>query len=433
MPSFNPTPASFVDLNNIFPTLNEKVGLSAEQFRVVVENIYWNFNHLSQANIDIGTVTVHYGAPGSPFDVEITHTGEYDEHHCLIRDVLNFEFTIAVAAMTASGSAEISDDPEGCNVVITPTPLADNTGYNFDFAFTIPRGNQGVKGVSFRNKGSYNSTLAYVNNDSYIDFVHYQGSLYCPCVAETTPGTLPTDASEWTMMVRRGYGITTIEKTGTSGLIDTYTITFESGTTTTFQVTNGYTQDISGKADKVEGATNGNFASLDADGNLVDSGHKPSDYLTEHQDISGKADKVTNPSVNDITVLNAQGNYVASGKKISDFLAKDNDTAYTPTSNYHPSTKKYTDDTVKASRLLFTNVVASSWSADTTYADFGYKCELTTDNVSSSDFAEVTFNVANSTSGNYAPVCLTGTNKITIYSKVNTTITIPSIVVIKGV
>lgn len=50
-------------------------------------------------------------------------------------------------------------------------------------------------------------------------------------------------------------------------------------------------QDISGKADKVSNATNGNFASLDANGNLIDSGHSHNDYLTDHQDISGKADK----------------------------------------------------------------------------------------------------------------------------------------------
>jgi len=40
--------------------------------------------------------------------------------------------------------------------------------------------------------------------------------------------------------------------------------------------------DISGldsdKADKVSGATNGNFAGLDVNGNLTDSGHKDSDY-----------------------------------------------------------------------------------------------------------------------------------------------------------
>lgn len=43
------------------------------------------------------------------------------------------------------------------------------------------------------------------------------------------------------------------------------------------------------KADKVSGATSGNLASLDANGNLQDSGKKASDFLTEHQDISDLA------------------------------------------------------------------------------------------------------------------------------------------------
>lgn len=39
-------------------------------------------------------------------------------------------------------------------------------------------------------------------------------------------------------------------------------------------------QDISGKADKVSGATSGNFAGLDANGNLTDSGKKAEDFAT---------------------------------------------------------------------------------------------------------------------------------------------------------
>ena len=50
-------------------------------------------------------------------------------------------------------------------------------------------------------------------------------------------------------------------------------------------------QDISGKADKVSGATSGNFAGLDANGNLTDSGKKPSDFLTQHQDMTNYVQK----------------------------------------------------------------------------------------------------------------------------------------------
>ena len=41
-----------------------------------------------------------------------------------------------------------------------------------------------------------------------------------------------------------GNGIASITKTGTVGLVDTYTITFTDGTTTTFDITNGYTPNI---------------------------------------------------------------------------------------------------------------------------------------------------------------------------------------------
>lgn len=48
-----------------------------------------------------------------------------------------------------------------------------------------------------------------------------------------------------------GNGIVSIEKTATSGLVDTYTITFDDGDTTTFTVTNG-----SGGGADVESITN---------------------------------------------------------------------------------------------------------------------------------------------------------------------------------
>ena len=44
-----------------------------------------------------------------------------------------------------------------------------------------------------------------------------------------------------------------------------------------------YSDKIAVKADKVFGATNGNFAALNSSGNIVDSGHKPSDYVDFNQ------------------------------------------------------------------------------------------------------------------------------------------------------
>ena len=300
MPSFDEFPTEFADLNEFFPELSSKVGLSHEQVRAIVENIYWNYNHLSQADIEIGTVTVNYAPAGTPFDVEITHSGEYDDHGCLIKDILNFTFTIAVAKVTTTASATLGQTSSDIGAVVTETERQDHTGYDLDFAFTIPRGLQGVQGASFRNKGTYDSTQIYVNNGTYIDFVSYEGSLYAPTVIQTTAGVLPTNTSQWSLMVRRGNGITSITKTSTSGAVDTYTITFEDGTTTTFEVTNGTTPDVSGKADKVANATTGNIATLDGNGNLADGGVAPAGL----QSLIDSAHKLAADLVDDTSTTN---------------------------------------------------------------------------------------------------------------------------------
>ena len=61
--------------------------------------------------------------------------------------------------------------------------------------------------------------------------------------------------------------------------------------------------DLSGKADKVANATAGNFAGLDANGNLTDSGKKPSDFADseEFQTLSDTVTAHTNDSVIHVT------------------------------------------------------------------------------------------------------------------------------------
>ena len=77
----------------------------------------------------------------------------------------------------------------------------------------------------------------------------------------------------------------------------------------------GYITSISieAKADKVSGATTGNLASLDSNGNLADSGSKASDFLTSHQDISGKADKTDTVLLTTLSRGRATGTGVGTG------------------------------------------------------------------------------------------------------------------------
>mgnify|MGYP003290841364 CR=1 FL=1 len=79
--------------------------------------------------------------------------------------------------------------------------------------------------------------------------------------------------------------------------------------------------------------------------------------------------------------------------------------------------------------LIFSNKVASTWVSDSTYSDYGYKCDISCSGVTSSMVATVMFAQTEAESGDYATVCETGNGIVTIYSKVNTSITIPTIVV----
>ena len=78
-----------------------------------------------------------------------------------------------------------------------------------------------------------------------------------PYVTNTGTSTDPI----FHLFIPRGKGISRITKTGTSGLVDTYTITFSDGATSTFTVTNGKTAYQSA----VEGGYTGTEAEFEAD------------------------------------------------------------------------------------------------------------------------------------------------------------------------
>lgn len=64
-----------------------------------------------------------------------------------------------------------------------------------------------------------------------------------------------TDGKKTTFTVTNGKGITSIAKTGTSGNVDTYTITYNDGSTSTFTVTNGTDASVIGYDNTTSGLT----------------------------------------------------------------------------------------------------------------------------------------------------------------------------------
>ena len=101
--------------------------------------------------------------------------------------------------------------------------------------------------VAYLSKGAYSSSTQYEKND----VVTYQGSSYVSLQA--TKGNAPTNTTYWQLIAEKGTkgdtgatgqtgatgnGISSVAKTSTSSNVDTYTITYTNGTTTTFDVTN---------------------------------------------------------------------------------------------------------------------------------------------------------------------------------------------------
>lgn len=155
-------------------------------------------------------------------------------------------------------------------------------------------------------KGAWDSSVAY----AAMDVVTYNNSTYIAKQA-VPAGTLPTNTTYWELSLDAS-----LLQTKADG------------------------------ANKVASAVNGNFAALDANGDLADSGHKHSDYVT---DVSGKADKVTGATSGNLAGLDANGNLTDSGVKpgwtsISNETMTSTDVLYTLTSS-----KKFSD----FSMLLF--------------------------------------------------------------------------------
>ena len=73
----------------------------------------------------------------------------------------------------------------------------------------------------------------------------------------------------------------------------------------------------------------------------------------------------------------------------------------------------------------------STWAASTKYVDFAFQARINIPNLTENDIVSVTFAGADVISGNYYPTIQIYAGYILIFSKVNATITIPTIEITK--
>jgi len=155
----------------------------------------------------------------------------------------------------------------------------------------------------------------------------------------------------------------------------------------------------------------------------IKSDYLPSlDYSTDLE-----ADKASTTKVSAIKTLYdwAVGKFIDLSKIVTTWTAT--------TLNTNVPSEKLVKDSLdlKAEVIILENTVASTWVADTTYPYFLYKSEITISGLLATDIVDVVFAHEQATSNNYSPICLVGANLLTIYSKINTSITIPLITIIR--
>lgn len=106
--------------------------------------------------------------------------------------------------------------------------------------------------VTVTPRGEWDAAYAYKR----LDIVSGSGASWI-CIADTTAGTAVTDADHWMKLAGKGEDLKVVssEKTGTSGAVDTYTLTFtfsdDSTDTVTYTVTNGSVTSVAGKTGAV--------------------------------------------------------------------------------------------------------------------------------------------------------------------------------------
>ena len=174
------------------------------------------------------------------------------------------------------------------------------------------------------------------------------------------------------------------------------------------------------KPDKVASSVDGNFVAFNGTtGEQKDSGKKAADFAAANHTHDGKADKVSGATSGDFAGLDQNGNLTDSGKKASDFAAA---------SHSHAG---------YAEVKIFTSVsvAASAWGNDSTYGAYPFAATITAAGVTAEHVPEVNYGETEATSGDFAPVASSGSGTVKIYAAVKPTaaITIPSIICIKAV
>ena len=166
-----------------------------------------------------------------------THTdGLVDTYTITYSDGTTSTFVIVNGRDGAQGAQGIAGD-DGHTPSVT---IGNNGNWFVDGVDTgmHAQGEDGTDGISIRTGNGEPSQALGKNNDSYIDLNTYNFYIKQNGIWHLDRN-IKGPQGEQGQAGSNGVSIVTVLRTGTSGLVDTYTITYSDGTTSTFTITNG--------------------------------------------------------------------------------------------------------------------------------------------------------------------------------------------------
>lgn len=153
--------------------------------------------------------------------------------------------------------------------------------------------------------------------------------------------------------------------------------------------------------------------------------------------INNKITKVTTPTAGNIPKLTSDGQLEDSGVSLGE-LEVTIDSTLSSTSENPVQNKVINaalDDKGNADIITTTNtsVPVSAWTADTTYDDFPFRAAIAITGCTADYKPDVTFSLADSTNGNFAPIAETYAGGVYIYAAETpeTAVTVPTITLLK--
>lgn len=135
---FRRNPDAYVDMNDLFSELSDKVGLTSEQWRKAIENANYLYQHLGLADVEIGRVSTVFTEPATLSDVQVEHREVTVNDKTT--DYFDFTFYIPSPKIQATLTSEKTNNAEEVGMTVEQIPIYGSgansstiVGYEFKF------------------------------------------------------------------------------------------------------------------------------------------------------------------------------------------------------------------------------------------------------------------------------------------------------------